>query len=102
MPENASPTPYEEDGSGRYGYAIADDGYDIYLDGQLWITQHGQYGKPMDASKGYEENCLLQLAEITAPAPEPPMTTEEMAQTIAEQDAAICELYEMLEAKEAN
>lgn len=47
-------------------YEILDDGYMIYLDGRPWIKQRGDYGKPMEASKTYEENCLLQIEEITA------------------------------------
>ena len=48
-------------------YEILDDGYDIYLDGAIWITQHEPYGHPMDSSKSYEENCLLKIEELTAP-----------------------------------
>lgn len=47
-------------------YEILDDGYMIYLDGKPWIKQRGNYGKPMDTSKTYEENCLLQIEDITA------------------------------------
>ena len=47
-------------------YEILDDGYMIYLDGKPWIKQRGDYGKPMDSSKSYEENCLLQIEDITA------------------------------------
>ena len=47
-------------------YEILEDGYMIYLDGKPWIKQRGIYGKPMDASKTYEENCLLQIEDITA------------------------------------
>lgn len=47
-------------------YEILSDGYMIYLDGKPWIKQRGTYGKPMDASKNYEENCLLQIENITA------------------------------------
>ncbi len=47
-------------------YEILEDGYMIYLDGKPWIKQRGTYGKPMDASKTYEENCLLQIEDITA------------------------------------
>ena len=46
-------------------YKIFDDGYEIYLDGTLWIKQRGQYGKPVDSAKSYEENCLAQIEEIT-------------------------------------
>ena len=47
-------------------YEILDDGYMIYLDGKAWIKQRGDYGKPMGSSKSYEENCLLQIEDITA------------------------------------
>ena len=47
-------------------HEILSDGYMIYLDGKAWIKQRGTYGKPMDTSKTYEENCLLQIEEITA------------------------------------
>lgn len=47
-------------------YEILEDGYMIYLDGKPWIEQRGIYGKPMDSSKTYEENCLLQIEDITA------------------------------------
>ena len=46
-------------------YEIFSDGYGIYLDGTLWIKQRGQYGKPVDSAKSYEENCLAQIEEIT-------------------------------------
>ena len=46
-------------------YEIFSDGYEIYLDGTLWIKQRGQYGKPVDSAKSYEENCLAQIEEIT-------------------------------------
>lgn len=52
-------------------YKICDDGYEIYMDGKIWISQRGQYSKPMDKSKSYEENCLLQIEELTRPAPVP-------------------------------
>lgn len=47
-------------------YEILSDGYMIYLDGKAWVKQRGDYGKPMDSSKSYEENCLLQIEDITA------------------------------------
>ena len=46
-------------------YEIFEDGYEIYLDGVLWIKQRGQYGKPIDKELSYEENCLAQIEEIT-------------------------------------
>ena len=47
-------------------YEILSDGYMIYLDGKPWIKQRGDYGKPMGSSKTYEENCQLQIEDITA------------------------------------
>ena len=46
-------------------YEIFEDGYEIYLDGTLWIKQRGEYSKPIDEAKSYEENCLAQIEEIT-------------------------------------
>ena len=46
-------------------YEIKDNGYEIYLDGKLWITQYEKFSKPMDKTKSYEENCLMQIAELT-------------------------------------
>ena len=49
-------------------YEIVEKGYKIYLNGKLWIEQLDEYSKPYDKDKTYEENCLLQLADITANA----------------------------------
>ena len=45
-------------------YEVLEDGYAIYLDGEKWVEQRGQYGKPIDNSKSYEENCLAQIEEL--------------------------------------
>ena len=45
-------------------YEIFEDGYAIYLEGKIWITQRGQYSKPIDKTKSFEENCLLQIEEL--------------------------------------
>lgn len=70
-------------------YEIGTDGYDIYLEGKIWITQHGKYGKPVDKTKSYEANCLAQIEELTAvPEPEEPKyTLDEAAQIIASEVA---------------
>ena len=52
-------------------YEILSDGYEIYLDNVLWITQRGEYAKPMDKDKSFEENCLLQIEELTVVPEEP-------------------------------
>lgn len=46
-------------------YEIFSDGYEIYLDGTLWIKQRGEYSKPIDKELSYEQNCLAQIEEIT-------------------------------------
>ncbi len=51
-------------------YVIFSDGYEIYLDGKIWVRQRGKYGKPIDKAKSYEENCLAQIEELTK-EPEP-------------------------------
>lgn len=65
-------------------YEILDDGYMIYLDGKAWIKQRGTYGKPMDSSKSYEENCLLQIEDITKPSEET-YTLDEAAELLAQE-----------------
>lgn len=71
-------------------YEIFENGYEIYLDSKLWISQRGQYDKPIDKSKTYEENCLAQIDEITA-EPEPAeqlYTLDEAAAIIASEVAS--------------
>ena len=49
-------------------YEILENGYMIYLDGEPWISQLDQYSKPYDKDKSYEENCIMQLDDITSAA----------------------------------
>lgn len=51
-------------------YEIKNNGYNIYLDGKLWITQPEPYTNLYVPEGTYEENCLAQLAELTR-EPEP-------------------------------
>lgn len=53
-------------GNKSIAYEVLSDGYEIYLSGKLWISQRGQYGKPIFEEMTYEENCLAQIEEITA------------------------------------
>ncbi len=69
-------------------YEILEDGYMIYLDGKPWISQRGVYGKPIDKSKSYEENCLLQIEEITR-QPEPSTDDVETILTELESEVGI-------------
>ena len=43
-------------------YEVTNDGYKIYLDGQLWIHQYEPYIP--NPSKSYEENAIAQIEEI--------------------------------------
>lgn len=74
-------------------YKIVENGYEIYLDGKLWITQYEPYGHPMDSSKSYEENCLLQIEELTTPVEPIPDPTE---QRISELEDAVIELASLV------
>ena len=74
-------------------YKILANGYEIYLDGNLWITQYEPYGHPMDSSKSYEENCLMQIEELTTPAEPVPDPTE---QRISELEDAVIELASLV------
>ena len=48
-------------------YKISDNGYDIFLDGKTWISQHEPY-IPYP-SLGYEGSCLKQIEELCNPTP---------------------------------
>ncbi|WP_343209481.1 hypothetical protein [Anaerolentibacter hominis] len=43
-------------------YEIVSNGYNIYLDGKLWITQHEPYIPFKDVT--YEESCLKQMDDL--------------------------------------
>lgn len=47
-------------------YKIVDNGYEIYRDGRLWITQYDEYSNLYKGGGTYEENCLLHLKELEA------------------------------------
>ena len=46
----------------QVSYEVTENGYKIYLDGQLWIHQYEPY--ILDKSKSYEENAVAQIEEI--------------------------------------
>lgn len=46
-------------------YEIYENGYTIFNNGRPWITQYDEYSKPMDYNKTIEENCLLQIEELS-------------------------------------
>lgn len=49
----------------QISYETKENGYSIYLGDKLWITQYDEYSKPIDKTKTIEENCLLQIEELT-------------------------------------
>ena len=55
----------KKDYNGIYKYEVFNDGYDIYKDNVLLISQREPYGKPIDNQLTFEENCLMQLENIT-------------------------------------
>ena len=55
----------KKDYNGIYKYELFNDGYDIYKDNVLLISQREPYGKPIDNQLTFEENCLMQLKNIT-------------------------------------
>lgn len=59
-------------------YEIVENGYKIYLDEQLWIEQLDEYSKPMDPSKTFEENCIMQLDDITASQLDPTLEQDKI------------------------
>ncbi len=60
----------------QYSYEILENGYDIYKDDRKIIEQHDPYGKLFVSGGSYEENCIKQLDEMTAPVPEPEPSPE--------------------------
>ena len=55
----------KKDYNGIYKYELFNDGYDIYKDNALLISQREPYGKPIDNQLTFEENCLMQLENLT-------------------------------------
>ena len=49
---------------GDITYKVFDDGYDIYLNGELWITQRAPYDKMFVPDGTYEDNAKEQIKQI--------------------------------------
>lgn len=45
-------------------YQIEANGYSMYLNGILWITQHAPYDRMFVANGTYEENAKAQIDEL--------------------------------------
>ena len=74
-------------------YEILENGYKIYLDGKLWIEQLDGYAKPYDTAKTYEENCLLQLEDITTTATAHTDTLEDRVTVV---ESAVMDIADVL------
>lgn len=60
----------------EYEYEIFDDGYEIYGKA-ITIAQHEPYARPYDRYKSYEENCMLQLEDLST-QPDPSTDAEKL------------------------
>lgn len=58
-------TNYKIDGK-AISYLIEPNGYSIYLDNQLWMTQYDNCSKLFKADGTYEENCIMQIEDMVA------------------------------------
>lgn len=76
-------TNYKFDGK-EVSYNVTADGYDIFFGGDVWISQHGEYGKPIDKAKSYEENCLAQIEELCNPQGEETTSQDEISELRAQ------------------
>ena len=59
-----------------FSYEIFDDGYDIYENDNVTMTQRDPFGKVFIPDGTYEENALFQIDQIVHPAPVPPTPEE--------------------------
>lgn len=79
----------------QISYEVIDDGYKIYLDGQLWIHQYEPFIP--NPSKSYEENALAQMEELYNGYQASLKEQQEQASIqdqITDIELAIAELYE--------
>ena len=72
----------------KVGYSIEENGYSIYLDKNLWISQPDPYGKLYVPDGSYEDNALAQIEEICNP-PEPEPTAEDQLRADVDYIAAM-------------
>ena len=54
---------WTEYGNG-WKYRIVDNGYEIRGENGVYITQFDEYSKVYDPDGSFEDNCLMQLAEL--------------------------------------
>ena len=81
----------------QISYEVTDNGYKIYLDGQLWIHQYEPYIP--NPSISYEENAIAQMEELVAMhenAKNEQMEKEQLIEQVKLQDEAINELASLV------
>ena len=81
----------------QISYEVTDNGYKIYLDGQLWIHQYEPYIP--NPSISYEENAIAQMEELVAMhenAKNDQMEKEQLIEQVKLQDEAINELASLV------
>ena len=54
-----------------FEYQVFNDGYELWGENGLYITQHAPYDKSFVPDGSYEDNAKAQIDELTTPAPEP-------------------------------
>lgn len=62
----------KENNGKKISYEILENGYEIYLDGKLWITQPEPFAKLFVSDGSYEDNAKAHIEELCqnlAPAP---------------------------------
>ena len=81
----------------QVSYEVTDNGYKIYLDGQLWIHQYEPYIP--NPSISYEENAIAQMEELVAMhenAKNEQIEKEQLIEQVKLQDEAINELASLV------
>lgn len=63
----------------KVGYSIEENGYSIYLDENIWITQPDPYGKLYVPDGTYEDNAKAQIEELTTPVEQQPTTEDRVS-----------------------
>ena len=81
----------------QVSYEVTDNGYKIFLDGQLWIHQYEPFIP--DKSKSYEENAIAQMEELYNGYQASLQEKQEQAsiqEQITNLELAMAEIYESL------
>lgn len=68
-------------------YEVLEDGYNIYLDEKLWISQQEPYIPYPDL--GYEESCLKQIEELCTKAEPEQTETEQRLSALEEENTML-------------